>query len=212
VDPDSGWRSLFAEAFRRSANAMVLLDGRRRVVEINGSFLQLVGYRRDAITGREIYDFMIGGATASESEWRAALREDRLTGTAVMRRADGGRVRIDFAGHPALATGQQLVLFVAMNASRRAARVQGRPIERGQTGALSAREVEVVRMIALGASGTEIATALQLTHNTIRTHVRNSMTKLGARSRAQLVAMSLAEGLVLGEELDFTDPQFTHPR
>jgi DNA-binding CsgD family transcriptional regulator len=52
-------------------------------------------------------------------------------------------------------------------------------------------------MVALGASGPEIADELRISHDTVRTHVRNAMTKLGARSRAQLVAMSLAEGHAL---------------
>jgi PAS domain S-box-containing protein len=201
--PDSGWRTLFAEAFRRSANAMVLLDARRRVVDVNGAFLQLLGHQRDAIMGRPIYEFIVGGPMASQRQWMAALRNERLAGSADLRRADGGRVRVEFAGHPATATGQRLVLFVALNASRKAALIDRKASERARTGALSKREVEVVRLIALGSSGTEIATELQLSHNTIRTHVRNAMTKLGASSRAQLVAMSLAEGLMLHEELDF---------
>ncbi len=179
---------------------MVLLDARRRVVEINGAFVQLLGYQRSAITGRHISDFVIGGPIMSEREWRAVLREERFAGSADLCRADGGRVRIEFAGHPALATGQQLVLFVALSISRTGARAHKSTPGTAKAGALSNRELEIVRLVALGASGPEIATDLQLTHNTIRTHVRNAMTKLGARSRAQLVAMSLAEGLVLQEQ------------
>ncbi len=179
---------------------MVLLDARRRIVEVNGAFVQLLGHQRQSITGRPISDFVIGGPIMSEREWRAALREERLAGAADLRRADGGRVRIEFAGHPALATGQQLVLFVALSTSRTGAHASKSAPGTARAGALSNRELEVVRLVALGASGPEIAVDLQLTHNTIRTHVRNAMTKLGARSRAQLVAISLAEGLVLHEQ------------
>ena len=202
--PDSGWRTLFEEAFRRSANAMLLLDAQRRVVEVNGAFLQLLGYQPGAMIGRPISEFVIGGPIASEREWNAALREERLAATADLRRADGGRVRVEFAGHPAVATGQRLVLFVALNTSRKAGPIRHSAGTRAQAATLSPRELEIVRLIALGSSGTEIAGELQLSHNTIRTHVRNAMTKLGARSRAQLVAMSLAEGLVLNEDLDLT--------
>jgi PAS domain S-box-containing protein len=182
---------------------MVLLDARRRVVDVNGAFLQLLGYQRDAITGRPIYELIVGGPIATQREWKAALRDERLAGSADLRRADGGRVRVEFAGYPATATGQRLVLFVALKVSRKAALTDRTAPEPARTGALSKREVEVVRLIALGSSGTEIATELQLSHHTIRTHVRNAMTKLGARSRAQLVAMALAEGLMLHEELGF---------
>ena len=56
----------------------------------------------------------------------------------------------------------------------------------------------MVRLVALGDTGPEIAEELGITHDTVRTHVRNAMAKTGARSRAQLVAMALGEGHVLG--------------
>ena len=59
---------------------------------------------------------------------------------------------------------------------------------------LSLRELEVVKLLALGLSGPEVAEELRIAHNTVRTHTRNAMTKMGARSRAQLVAKSLADG------------------
>jgi DNA-binding CsgD family transcriptional regulator len=61
---------------------------------------------------------------------------------------------------------------------------------------LSAREREVVRLVAAGATGPEIADELRIAHDTVRTHARNAMAKVGARSRAHLVAKALAEGHV----------------
>ena len=54
----------------------------------------------------------------------------------------------------------------------------------------------MVRLLALGLTGPEVAEELQLAHNTVRTHVRNAMAKSGARSRAQLVARAVGEGTV----------------
>ena len=51
--------------------------------------------------------------------------------------------------------------------------------------------------VALGDTSPEIASRLGISHETVRTHVRNAMGKSGARSRAHLVAKALAEGLVL---------------
>ncbi len=48
-----------------------------------------------------------------------------------------------------------------------------------------------------GRSGPEIAYELHIAHDTVRTHVRNAMTKLGARSRAHLVAKALSDGAIL---------------
>jgi len=50
--------------------------------------------------------------------------------------------------------------------------------------------------VALGGTSPEIADQLQISHHTVRTHLRNSMAKVGARSRAHLVAKALGEGLV----------------
>jgi LuxR family maltose regulon positive regulatory protein len=49
----------------------------------------------------------------------------------------------------------------------------------------------------LGRTAPEIADELQISVNTVRTHLRNSMQRVGARSRAQLVAKALAEGHAL---------------
>jgi DNA-binding CsgD family transcriptional regulator len=59
------------------------------------------------------------------------------------------------------------------------------------------RQREVVRLVAAAETRPEIADRLQISHDSVRTHVRNAMTRLGARSRAHLVAKALGEGLVL---------------
>jgi LuxR family maltose regulon positive regulatory protein len=53
---------------------------------------------------------------------------------------------------------------------------------------LSEREVEVLRLLASGASNTEIAQALLVSTNTVRTHLRHLYDKLGASNRTQAVA------------------------
>lgn len=210
--PESGWRDLFLQAFRRSKNAMALLDERRRLVDVNGASLQLLGYKPSAILGRPVYEFVVGGPLASDREWRAVLRQERFTGVADLRCSDGRRVTLEFAGHPAVVTGQRLVLFVAVSTTRIGGRRPPLSEDPAETGSLTRRELEVIRLIALGASGPEIADELQLAHNTIRTHVRNSMTKLGARSRAQLVARTLGEGLVLLEPAEITQLRYWQSR
>jgi DNA-binding CsgD family transcriptional regulator len=55
---------------------------------------------------------------------------------------------------------------------------------------LSVREREILGLIAGGDSGAQIAEALVLSPETVRTHIRNAMSKLGASSRAQAVALA----------------------
>lgn len=61
---------------------------------------------------------------------------------------------------------------------------------------LTGREREVVALVADGMSNADIATELTISHATAKTHVSRAMTKLGARDRAQLVAMAYRHGLV----------------
>ena len=96
-----------------------------------------------------------------------------------------------------VATGRQLVLFVALSTSRWGRRFR-RPISpEPEPGTLSEREREVVGLVASGRTGREIADELTIAHDTVRTHVRNAMPKLGARSRAHLVAKALGDAHLL---------------
>ena len=64
------------------------------------------------------------------------------------------------------------------------------------TARLSAREVEIVRLLAHGRTAAEAARELVLSPHTVRTHIRNAKEKLGAHTTAELVAMAVRAGAV----------------
>ena len=61
---------------------------------------------------------------------------------------------------------------------------------------LTDREEEVLRLVAQGLSNAEIATELVLGLETVKTHVRNVLAKLGVRDRVQAVITAYESGFI----------------
>ena len=72
----------------------------------------------------------------------------------------------------------------------------------GQAKTLSPREREIMGLLSQGLSGEEAAKQLYLSSETVRTHVRNAMSKLGAATRAHAVALALQRGEICPSVLD----------
>lgn len=65
---------------------------------------------------------------------------------------------------------------------------------------LTERETEVLRLLSQGQSNKEIASHLQIVEDTVKTHIRHILAKLGVQSRTQAVLYAIRCGLVSSGE------------
>jgi len=65
---------------------------------------------------------------------------------------------------------------------------------------LTQREIEVLNIMATGASNQEIADTLSISLQTVKTHVSNILTKLQAKSRFQATQLGIKQGLIKNKQ------------
>ncbi len=121
----------------------------------------------------------------------ASLDEARMMG--VLRAGAQGYVRKDsdpevlLDAIRAVARGRT---YIDPAATRDLARDSGGPDD------LTPRELDVLRQLALGRQNKEIADALRITTETVKTHIGHVFTKLQVENRAQAILQALKRGLV----------------
>ncbi|WP_411074276.1 response regulator [Streptomyces sp. cmx-4-7] len=109
-----------------------------------------------------------------------------------------GAIRIAHAGEALLspaATKGLIATFLAQGPRDDGAGEEG-GARSERLAALTAREREVLVLVAGGLSNDEIGRRLDVSPLTVKTHVNRTMAKLGARDRAQLVVTAYESGLV----------------
>jgi len=185
----AGWEHLFWLVFDRSSNAISLVDDERRFVEVNDAWLSLLGRSRSEIVGMPV-DASIRPSERRRAaqDWQALLRSGEYSGSRALLRSGGAELEVDFAARLGVVGERRLAIYVVLARSGPGGTpARGRPQDR----VLSNREREVVTLIALGQKTDQIAEELSISTATVRTHVSNAMSKLGAHTRAQLVAIAL---------------------
>ncbi len=104
-------------------------------------------------------------------------------------------IRVVARGDALLAPSVTRALIGAFTAAGASAPEPTRHQVDSRVASLTAREREVVSLVAAGLSNDEIADRLVLSPLTAKTHVSRAMVKLNARDRAQLVVIAYATGL-----------------
>ncbi len=186
----AGWHAAFRLLFATTVTPVAILDEGRRLLDMNPAALRLLCRTEAPLAGEPAE-----GAIAppererSEADWRQLLREGSLSGRRTLIRADGSEVEVMFAAVVESVAGGRRAVYALTPAGGKPADMDAQAGQRPDS--LTAREAQVVQLIAGGLDTSEIAATLLVSPNTVRSHVRNAMSKLGARTRAQLVAQVL---------------------
>ena len=61
---------------------------------------------------------------------------------------------------------------------------------------LTARETEVLRIVATGSRNRDVAEILSISEETVKVHMKHVMDKLGARDRTEAVVVAVRRGII----------------
>jgi PAS domain S-box-containing protein len=183
--------------FERSVNPMLLADDQRRYRDANDAACRLFGLSRpelltmtiDDVTPPEVRDGI-------DEVWATFLAEGSLTGRYELLLPGDRREEVEYSATAEVLPGRHLSIFLTGATSPRPESESPEAAAEGSANQErpSQRELEILALVALGSTSAQIADALALSPDTVRTHIRNAMQKLGARTRAQAIAIVMRRG------------------
>lgn len=176
----------------------LLLDGLRRWLSYDHD-LRIAGQFTDSPAGARLLDTTsytgtggvlvaeAGALTSTSLLWPRLRADGRQWAVLALVRQDGKTIRGADLTVPDTIDGP------AVRAAVR--RLAGLP-DVAHSGALTDREVDVLELVASGAGNNEIADALFISAETVKSHLSRAYVKLGVSDRAGAVALALRQGLI----------------
>lgn len=124
------------------------------------------------------------------------MQEDPAFAREALRAGAAGYLLKEAAGEELLAAARQVSQGATYVQPAMGARLAMSGTGGGGTGVLTGREVEVLSLLALGHTNQEIARRLYVSVRTVETHRARIRDKLGAETRAELIAAAREHGLL----------------
>ena len=179
-------------AIANATVALLVVDDHCRVAEANIAASRILGLGRGEVVGRTLGELLMPSAAERlVGVWQAFHETGGHAGPFELAWA-GATSPIDISVTAQVVPGRHLVLLAPTNGAPVEAPTNGSVPKRSPT----VRERQILAMLASGNTDADIAKRLELSPATVQTHVRNAKAKLGARTRAQAVAMALRGGLI----------------
>jgi PAS domain S-box-containing protein len=186
--------------------AIMVVDDDRRCLEANLAACRLLGLPRRAVVGRTFDDFLAQGMRSRvDHVWRAFREGGGHAGPFELSSQAAATEEVHITVTANVLPGRHLLILSAGGARVSEPEPQPEPNRKAQSanqvsrftrGGPTSREREVLALLAAGATDEQIAGLLELSPATVQTHVRNAKAKLGARTRAQAVALALQGGMI----------------
>ena len=172
---------------------MLLADDTRRYVDANEAACSLLHCERDWLIGKRVDDLSAEVPTDVSALWASFLEVGTQSGRFTLRRADDSEVEVNYSATARIAPNVHLSVMVPAGEESEL-EIASAPAVHVSSAQLSDREREVMTLLALGTTASEIAESLVISKETVRNHLRNARAKLGARTRAQAIAVALRRG------------------
>ena len=176
--------------------ALLVVNDECRVSEASLGACRLLGMSREEIVGHPLAEWLAPvAAERFESVWSAFHETGGHAGPFELALGTPGPVDVNVT--PAVLPGRHLVLLAPSESAPGVGRVPAAVSDGSRgSGRPTARERQILSMLAAGDTDVQVAGKLDLSPATVQTHVRNAKAKLGARTRAQAVAMAITGGLI----------------
>ncbi len=192
-------------AFDRSAHPMLLADDQRRWVTGNAAARALLGVAAEEIAWRSMDDYAPPSERRRlEQQWERLLTNGAAEGWYQLYVPGRGAVAVEFSATANVLPSRHLSLFIPPDGTSpgqsggapREATWESVVAERTDRVELTEREREVLTLVASGLQTADMAERLFLSSETVKSHVRNAMGKLGSHTRAHAVAIGLVTGQI----------------
>lgn len=183
--------------------AILVVDDDRRCLEANLTACRLLGLPRRAAIGRTLDDFLAPGMRRRlDHVWRAFREGGGHAGPFELNSEAAEVAEVHISVTANVLPSRHLLILWATQPSAGEAEAPAEPVNEANhgprfgRGGPTEREREILTLLAGGATDDQIAKMLELSAATVQTHVRNAKAKLGARTRAQAVALALQRGII----------------
>ena len=176
----------FRAALHGASSAIVLFDDDRRILDVNAAACHLLARSRAGLLTVSLDELTAPGRRVEMLGRWDVFRDSGLTaGRTAMVLGNGTRREFSFFAARGVGPGVHLKVLHPLPVAADGTRPPITP-----------RERDVLEMVALGCDTQEIADHLLIGSETVRTHVRQAVRKLGARNRTHAVTIALERGLL----------------